>query len=50
MKYLFPKDAKKLVYGLDNINLSKNYIVVTEGVYDSLFIPNCIASGTKSIT
>ena len=50
LKYIFPKDSKKLVYGLDNIDLSKKYIVVTEGVYDSLFIPNCIATGTKSIT
>lgn len=50
MKYIFPKKLKKLVYGLDNIDISWNKIIVFEGVYDSLFVKNGIATGTKSIT
>ena len=50
LKYIFPKDKKKLVFGLDNIDISWPYIIIVEGVYDSLFIKNCIATGTKSIT
>ena len=50
MKYIFPKDQKKLVYGLDNIDMSWPYIIAFEGVYDSLFVKNGIAVGTKAIT
>jgi hypothetical protein len=50
MKYIFPKDKKKLIYGLDNIDISWPYLIITEGVFDSLFIKNGICSGTKSIT
>lgn len=50
MKYVFPKDRKKLIYGLDNIDPSYKKIFVFEGVYDSLFVKNGIATGTKSIT
>jgi len=50
LKYVFPKDKKKLIYGLDNIDISWPYIIVFEGVYDSLFVKNAIATGTKSIT
>lgn len=50
MKYIFPKDQKKLVYGLDNIDLSWPYIIGCEGVYDSLFVKNGICLGTKAIT
>jgi len=50
LKYIFPKDKKKLLYGLDNIDISWPYIIVFEGVYDSLFIKNGIATGTKSVT
>jgi hypothetical protein len=50
MKYMFPKNKKKLIYGLDNIDISWPYLIVTEGVFDSLFIKNGICSGTKSIT
>lgn len=50
MKYIFPKNKKKLLYGLDNIDPSYGKIFVFEGVYDSLFVKNGIASGTKSIT
>jgi DNA primase len=39
-----------LIYGLDNIDLSFPYIICFEGVYDSLFIPNAIAIGGKSLT
>lgn len=50
MKYMFPKGKKKLLYGLDNIDPTYKKIFVFEGVYDSLFVKNGIASGTKSIT
>lgn len=50
MKYLFPKGKKKLLYGLDNIDPSYKKIFAFEGVYDSLFVKNGIATGTKSIT
>ena len=49
-KYIFPSGKEKLVYGLDNIDLSFPYIICLEGVYDSLFIPNAVAIGGKSLT
>ena len=50
MKYIFPKNKDKMIFGLDNIDLSKNYIIITEGVYDSLFIPNTICVGGRFLT
>ena len=50
MKYMFPKGKKKLLYGLDNVDPSYNKIFAFEGVYDSLFVKNGIATGTKSLT
>ena len=50
MKYIFPKDKKKLIYGIDNVDPSYKKIIVFEGVYDSLFVKNGVASGTKAIT
>lgn len=50
LKYIFPKEKQKLLYGLDNIDINWKNIILTEGVYDSLFVPNCCATGTKSIT
>lgn len=50
MKYMFPKGKKKLLYGLDNIDPNYKKIFAFEGVYDSLFVKNGIATGTKSIT
>ena len=49
-KYIFPSKREKLIYGLDNIDLSFPYIICFEGVYDSLFIPNAVAIGGKSLT
>ena len=49
-KYIFPSKKEKLIYGLDNIDLSFPYIICFEGVYDSLFVPNGIAIGGKSLT
>lgn len=49
-KYIFPSNREKLIYGLDNIDLSFPYIICFEGVYDSLFIPNAVAIGGKSLT
>ena len=50
LKYIFPKDKKKLVYGIDNIDPTYKKIIVFEGVYDSLFVKNGVAVGTKAIT
>ena len=50
MKYIFPKDKDKLIYGLDNIDISFPYIICFEGVYDSLFVPNGVAIGGKNLT
>ena len=49
-KYIFPAKREKLIYGLDNIDLTFPYIICFEGVYDSLFVPNGIAIGGKSLT
>lgn len=50
LKYIFPKNSHKLVYGLDNVDLSWPYVIVFEGVYDSLFVKNAVAVGTKSLS
>ena len=50
LKYIFPKDKKKLVYGIDNVDPTYKKIIVFEGVYDSLFVKNGVAVGTKAIT
>lgn len=50
LKYIFPKDKKKLIAGLDNIDLSWPYIIVFEGYFDSLFVKNGVCVGTKAIT
>lgn len=50
MKYIFPKNKKKLIAGLDNIDVSFPYIIVFEGYYDSLFVKNGICVGTKAIS
>lgn len=50
IKYIFPKNSSKLVYGLDNVDLSWPYVIVFEGVYDSLFVKNAVAVGTKSLS
>ena len=49
LKYVFPKNEKKLVYGLDNVDPAWPYVIIFEGVYDSLFVKNAVAVGTKSI-
>ena len=50
MKYMFPKNRRKLLYGLDNVDPTYKKIFVFEGVYDSLFVKNGICSGTKAVT
>lgn len=50
IKYIFPKNTEKLVYGLDNVDISFPYIICFEGVYDSLFVKNGVAIGGKSLT
>jgi len=49
-KYIFPKNKDKLIYGLDNIDISFPYLICFEGVYDSLFVKNGIAIGGKNLT
>ena len=50
LKYIFPKNTDKLIYGLDNIDISFPYVICFEGVYDSLFVKNGIAIGGKFLT
>lgn len=42
------KNQNKLIYGLNNINLSENVYLV-EGPIDSLFISNCLASADANL-
>lgn len=42
-------DEDRKVYGLHRLDFSKPAIVV-EGQFDSLFLPNCVASGDSSLT
>ena len=50
LKYIFPKNKDKLIYGLDNVNINFPYLICFEGVYDSLFVPNGLAIGGKNLT
>lgn len=50
LKYIFPKSEKKLIAGLDNVDVTWPYILAFEGYYDSLFVKNGICTGTKAIT
>jgi len=50
LKYIFPKNEKKIVAGLDNIDITWPYVIVFEGYYDSIFVKNGVCVGTKSIT
>lgn len=50
LKYIFPKNYKKLIGNFDNIDISYDKIIIFEGFYDSLFVKNGVCSGTKSIT
>lgn len=50
LKYIFPKDKKKLVAGLDNVDISWPYIILFEGYWDSLFVKNGCCVGTKAVT
>lgn len=49
-KYIFPPCKDKLLFGLDNIDVSFPYIICFEGVYDSLFVKNGVAIGGKKLT
>jgi len=40
---------KKLVYGMDRVDLSKP-VKIVEGPIDSLFLDNCVASGDANLT
>lgn len=49
-KYLFSKHGIKPIYGLNRIDVSYKKLVVFEGVFDSLFVKNGIATGGKTMT
>ncbi len=49
-KYIFPPNKDKLIFGLDNIDISFPYIICFEGVYDSVFVKNGVAIGGKKLT
>lgn len=44
-KYLGKKDCDKTVFGVKNINNSLDYLFITEGPIDSMFVPNGISFG-----
>jgi hypothetical protein len=50
IKYIFPKDIEKAIFGLDNIDTSFKYIICTEGVFDAIWIKNGIAIGGKMLS
>jgi len=50
IKYIFPKDIEKAVFGLDNIDTSFKYIICTEGVFDAIWIKNGVAIGGKALS
>ena len=49
-KYIFPSKLQKVVFGLDNIDVSFPYVICFEGVYDSVFVKNGVCIGGKSLT
>lgn len=49
-KYIFPSNTDKIIYGLDNIDITWPYIICFEGVYDSLFVKNGVCIGGKHLT
>lgn len=50
IKYIFPKDIEKSIFGLDKIDTSFRYIICTEGVFDSIWIRNGVAVGGKALS
>lgn len=50
IKYIFPKDIEKSVFGLDNIDTSFKYIICVEGVFDAIWIKNGVAIGGKALS
>ena len=49
-KYKFPSNIEKPLFGLDTINENFKYIFILEGVFDSIWIPNGIASGSLRLS
>jgi hypothetical protein len=49
-KYLFPKGLTKDIFGYDNIDDEFSYIFYCEGVFDAIFVKNCVAVGGISLT
>jgi transcription elongation factor Elf1 len=44
-KYLFPKETNKDVFGLDGLDPLFQYVFYCEGVFDAVFVKNCVAIG-----
>jgi hypothetical protein len=49
-KYIFPTNKDKLIYGLDNVDCDFPYLILFEGVFDSIFVKNGLAIGGKKLT
>jgi len=45
-KYLFPKNLTRPLFGLDMINQDIPYIFITESVFDSQWIKQCVGAGS----
>lgn len=50
VKYTFPKNIQKDVFGLDTLDESIPYVFFTEGVFDAIFVRNCLAIGGLSLS
>lgn len=48
-KYL-NSDVDKHLFGLDNIDHNFKYVFITEGVFDCIFIKNCVVAGGVSFS
>lgn len=50
VKYIFPKNTQKDIFGLDELDPSFPFIFLLEGVFDSIFVKNGICIGGLLMT
>lgn len=50
VKYYFPSDMNKDIFGLDSIDENFKYIFLIEGVFDTIFVKNGICLGGVELT
>jgi hypothetical protein len=50
VKYYFPEDTPKDIFGFDNIDNNFEYIFLIEGVFDTIFVKNGITIGGINLT